>query len=178
MPEPRKEDDRSARMGELSRLEASLEEVRRVAEHASTLTASQLEAELQEAMAVIREGFVPREETEERLAGAIGGPQLAGITSVGHRELDRRLTALEGALRRLHSAPDVEDPVDGRRLAADLTALEALAANQLAIERWLLANRPVGRASRGSSLSAIEPGTHCEWCGAEYPEPETQHAAS
>jgi len=165
-------------MSELSRLEASLEEVRRVAEHASTLTASQLEAELQEAIAVIRDGFVPREETEERLAGAIGGPQLAGITSVGHRELDRRLTALEGALRRLHAAPDVEDPADGRRLAADLTALEALAANQLAIERWLLANRPVGRAPDGSSLSAIEPGTYCEWCGAEYTQPEPEHGAS
>jgi hypothetical protein len=178
MPEPRPEDDRSARMSELSQLEASLEEVRRVAEHASTLSASQLEVELQEAMAVIRGGFVPREATEERLAGAIGGPQLAGITTVGHRELDRRLTALEGALRRLHSAPDVEDPVDGRRLAADLTALEALAANQLAIERWLLANRPLGRTSSGSSRPAGEPGTRCEWCGAEYPEPETQHGAS
>ena len=178
MSESRTEDARSARTSEFSRLEASLGEVRRVAEHASTLTASQLEAELQGATAVIREGFVPREGLEERLASAIGGPRLAGLASIGHRELDRRLTALDGAVTRLHSAPDVEDPADGRRIAAELSALEALAANQLAIERWLLANRPGDGGPAGSGLSASEPGTHCEWCGAEYPEPEPRQEES
>jgi hypothetical protein len=172
MSEPHTEDSRSARLRELARLETSLEQVRRVAEHASTLTASQLEAELREATAVIRDGFVPREGVEERLASAIGGPRLAELAGVGHGELDRRLTALDGAVRRLHSAPDVEDPADGRRLAADLSALEALATNQLATERWLLANRPGSGTRAGFRPAASESGTHCEWCGAEYPEPE------
>jgi len=149
----------------IAELERALDELRRVADHAGDLPAAFLEPEVAEAVGVLRTGFVPEETFERHLAGEVGGDGLRDFVVLGHAEIQRRLDVLDGELAAMRAGGVAADPLGGRRLARELYGLEALLGAQLDAERWLLANTP-------ARAPATMQGTHCEWCGAEYPVPD------
>jgi hypothetical protein len=145
------------RADELDRIDSALATVRDVADRASALTPGELRDALDDVMGRLWAGFAPHEETERRLADALGG-RVPEIVRLNHRQIHRRLALLAGELR----APDENGPERARVVTRLLDALEALVAAQLEFERWMIQRRPT--VDTGVS-------THCEWCGAEYPIP-------
>lgn len=147
----------SERADELDRMDSALATVRDVADRASTLPPKELRDALDDVMGRLWTGFAPHEETERRLAEALGG-RVPEIVKLNHRQIHRRLALLAEDLR----ASDGDEPERARRVTRLLDALEALVAAQLEFERWMIQRRPTAGA---------EASAHCAWCGAEYPVP-------
>lgn len=144
------------RSEELDRIDTAITTIRDVADRAASLSGSQLRDALDGVMGDLWVGFAPHEETERRLALALGG-RIPEVVRLGHRQVHRRLALLAEELR----AAD-EGPNRARRAARVLDALDALVTAQLEFERWMIARQP--DMDEGSV-------THCEFCGAEYPIP-------
>jgi hypothetical protein len=145
-----------ARSDELDRIDGAIATVRDVADRAASLSPGDLRDALDEVMGHLWMGFAPHEETERRLAAALGG-RIPEVVRLGHRQVHRRLALLAEELR-----ADDDGPERARRTVRLLDALEALVSAQLEFERWMIQHQPTTES--GAT-------THCEWCGAEYPEP-------
>jgi hypothetical protein len=146
----------SERSEELDRIDEAIAIVRNVADRAASLSAGDLRDALDDVMGNLWMGFAPHEETERRLAAALGG-RIPEVVRLGHRQVHRRLALLAEELR-----ADDDGPERARRTARLLDALEALVTSQLEFERWMMQRQPT--TENGTT-------THCEWCGAEYPVP-------
>lgn len=147
----------TGRAGELDQIDNALATIRDVADRAATLSPKELRDALDDVMGRLWGGFAPHEETERRLAEALGG-RVPEIVRLNHRQIHRRLAELAEDLR----AGDEDGPERARHVTRLLDALEALVGAQLEFERWMIQRRP--------TVGADAP-THCEWCGAEYPVP-------
>jgi hypothetical protein len=143
------------RSNDLDRIDEAIAFVRDIADGALSLSPGDLRNALDDAMGHLWRGFAPHEEAERRLAAALGG-RVPEVVRLGHRQVHRRLALLAEDLR------SADGPDWTRRTVRQLDALEALVSAQLELERWMLQHQAATEEGTG---------THCEWCGAEYPVP-------